>query len=64
MTVSGLPSSVHSVMLRLVGPGGDLLGLHHTSARTCSYSTQAQISGPDGSVRVGGGTSSGSCPRA
>jgi hypothetical protein len=64
MTVSGLPSGVHSVMLRLVGPGGDLLGLHHTSARTCSYSTQAQISGPDGSVRVGGGTSSGSCPRA
>jgi hypothetical protein len=64
MTISGLPAGVHTVMLRLVGRGGDLLALHHTSARTCSYSTEAQISGPDGSVRVGGGTSSGRCPRA
>jgi hypothetical protein len=64
ITVSGLPAGVHTVMLRLVGRGGDLLALHHTSARTCTYITRAQISGPDGSVNVDGGTSSGSCPRA
>ncbi|HEY7620181.1 MAG TPA: hypothetical protein VH834_10430 [Solirubrobacteraceae bacterium] len=64
MSVSGLPSGVHTVMLRLVGRGGDVLALHHTSARTCVYVTRAQISGPDGSVQVDGGTGSGSCPRA
>jgi hypothetical protein len=65
LTVSGLPSGVHTVTLRLVGRGGgDLLALHHTGARTCRYATAAQIDGPEGSVRVGGGTSSGSCPRA
>ncbi len=63
LTVSGLPSGVHTVMLRLVGRGGDLFGLHHTSAHTCRYSTAAQISGPEGTVRVDGGTGSGSCPR-
>jgi hypothetical protein len=64
ITVRGLPAGVHTIMLRLVGRGGDLLALHHTSARTCVYSTRAQVSGPEGSVLVDGGTGSGSCPRA
>jgi hypothetical protein len=63
LTVSGLPTGVREATLQLVGRGGgQLLSTHHTSPRTCHYSTAAVIGAAGGgSVRVTGETVSGRC---
>jgi hypothetical protein len=61
LTVSGLPTGIHSASVRLVGRGARGLFVKHSSGGQCHYSTTAEIAGPQGKVVVSGGTSTGLC---